>query len=386
MENFSRVRADIDLDAFADNFAEICRCAGHTPVAAVIKADGYGHGAGILSEILEEEEDCWGYAVATAAEAFRLREAGRKKPIMILGYTFPEEYEEMIRQQIRFTVFTPEMARQISAAAAAAGETAYIHIKLDTGMGRIGFQITEADADEIAAVCALPGIRAEGIFTHFAKADETDKTYTRGQEAAFASMIDMLKKRGVEIPIRHVSNSAAIVELPEYRKSLVRAGIILYGLWPSEEVDRSLIRLRPVMSIKSRVVHVKTLPAGRSISYGGTFVTQRESRIATVPVGYADGYPRQLSNRGFVLVHGQRAPIAGRVCMDQFMIDVTDIPDVVPGDEVVLLGRDGGEEITMEELGDLSGRFNYEFACDIGKRVPRNYYKDGKLTAQCGSL
>ena len=379
---FGRVHADIDLDAFSHNFTEICRCAGNTPVAAVIKTDGYGHGAEVLSGLLEEEEQCWGYAVATAHEAFSLRGAGRKKPILILGYTFPEEYEEMIRQEIRFTVFTTEMAENIAAAAERVGRPALVHIKLDTGMGRIGFQITPEDADCIEEICRMQNIRVEGIFTHFAKADETDKTYTRQQEANFTRMTELLAERGISIPVQHVSNSAAIVEMPEFRKDLVRAGIILYGLWPSDEVDHDRIRLEPVMSIRSTIVHVKTLPAGSSISYGGTFVTQRESRIATIPVGYGDGYPRQLSNKGWVLIRGKRAPITGRVCMDQFMVDVTDIPEAVPGDEVILLGKSGSEEITMDDLGALSGRFNYEFACDIGKRVPRNYYQNGELIAR----
>ena len=222
----------------------------------------------------------------------------------------------------------------------------------------------------------------EGIFTHFSRADETDKTFTVKQLNAYLHMIDMLKKRGVEIPLHHVSNSAAITDLPEANMDLVRAGIIIYGLWPSNEVQKDVIDLWPVMELKSHVVHVKTLEPGRLISYGGTYEVQKEQKIATIPVGYGDGYARSLSNKGYVLIHGKRAPICGRVCMDQFMVDVTDIPNVEVGDEVVLIGRDGEEEITMEAIGELSGRFNYEFACDLGKRIPRVYDYKGRITGR----
>ena len=246
-------------------------------------------------------------------------------------------------------------------------------------MSRIGYQVTEEAANEMAQIAALPHIIVEGIFTHFARADEADKTYAHQQIKLFKEMIGMLEERGLHIPIKHCSNSAAIVELPEANMDMVRAGITLYGLWPSEEVDKSRIDLRPALSLVTHVAYVKELEAGRQISYGGTYTTEEKRIIATIPVGYADGYARGLSNKGDVLIHGKRAPIRGRVCMDQFMVDVTDIPDVKCGDKVILIGRDGKEQITMEEVGERSGRFNYEFVCDLGKRIPRVYVHGGEV-------
>jgi alanine racemase len=384
MKEYSRVHADIDLDAFSYNLQQIknCRADSGTKIMAVIKTDGYGHGALALSEVMEQDEDIWGYAVASVDEGKILRRAGRRKPILILGYSFPDQYEEMIELDIRTAVFSYETARQISKAARRLGKTAKIHIKLDTGMSRIGFAITEDSADDIVSISQLPNLEIEGIFTHFARADEKDKRFTECQAEAFDRMIDLLMVRGLRIPIHHISNSAGIIDLPQYNKDLVRAGIILYGLWPSDEVDRSRISLKPLMSIHSQVVLVKKLGPGKSISYGGTYKTSSDEIIATVPVGYGDGYPRSLSNKGYVLIRGCRAPIRGRVCMDQFMVDVTHIPDVQQGEPVTLLGRDGEQEITMEELGELSGRFNYELACDLSKRIPRNYLKNGEIVSQ----
>lgn len=379
MDRYSRVRAEVDLDAFAHNLDEIERIVGpDTKVAAVIKTDGYGHGAVPLAGVLEPRQSVWGYAVATAAEGIELREAGFQKPILILGYSFPEVYEDIAACDLSPTVFSLETAGQLSAEAQKQGKTLRVHIKLDTGMSRIGYQAEEKNADEIAQIAALPNIMIEGVFTHFAKADERDKRSALEQAAAYERMLGWLAKRGVAVPIRHISNSAGIIDLPGCRFDMVRAGIILYGLWPSDEVQKETIDLRPVLSLKSRIVHVKTLPAGRTVSYGGTYELASERVIATIPVGYGDGYPRSLSNRGYVLIGGKRAPIVGRVCMDQFMTDVTDIPGVKAGDEATLVGADGDERITMEELGDLSGRFNYEFACCLGKRIPRVYYRGGK--------
>ena len=274
---------------------------------------------------------------------------------------------------MRLTVYSYEMAGQIAEAAKTAGVTARIHIKIDTGMSRIGYQATEESADEIAKISTLKGIDIEGIFTHFARADEADKTFTLKQLRQFHSMIGMLEERQIKIPIKHCSNSAGIAELPQANMDCVRAGIILYGLWPSDEVKKDSIALKPIMELKSRIIHIKTLEAGRSISYGGTYCLKEPRKVATVPVGYADGYPRSLSNKGYVLIRGQKAPILGRICMDQFMVDVTDIKDVQVLDTVTLLGRDGAFFLSMEELSAISGRFNYEFACDIGKRVKRIY-------------
>lgn len=380
MNRYSRVYAEIDLDAVLSNMEAMRgNISEHTQIMAVIKADGYGHGAVKIAEAIDALEYLYGYAVATVEEGLILRNHGITKPILILGYAFPEQYEAMIRAEIRPTVFTEAMAEELSAAAKKMGMDCKIHFAVDTGMGRIGYQVTEEAADEMARLAKLPHIMVEGIFTHFARADETDKTPTFRQIEMFERMVVMLKERGISIPIHHCSNSAGIVEVPEANMDLVRAGITLYGLWPSEEVDRTKINIKPALSLITHVAYVKELEAGRAISYGGTYVTAEKRKIATIPVGYADGYARSLSNKGDVLIHGKRAPIRGRICMDQFMVDVTDIPDVKNGDEVILIGSDGSETITIEELGRISGRFNYEFVCDLGKRIPRVFVHKGKV-------
>lgn len=382
MINYPRVHADIDLDAIRHNMDEMHRLVDpHTKLMAVIKTDGYGHGAIPIARELEEIDYVYGYAVAAEEEALALRADGIKKPILILGYTFPEQYEALLQAQITPAIFTVEAAKLLSETAGRMQMTAHIHIKLDTGMGRVGFLISEESADQIAQIAKLPHIMIEGMFTHFAKADEKDKTSANKQLSEFLRMADMLEERGVHIPLKHCSNSAGILDLPQANLDIVRAGITLYGLHPSEEVHLERMDMRPVMSLKSQVAHVKTLPAGYGISYGATYVTPDERRIATIPVGYGDGYARSLSNQGDVLIRGRRAPICGRVCMDQFMVDVTDIPGVCVGDTVTLIGTDGEEHITLEELGEKSGRFNYEFACDLGKRIPRVFYKGGRRVA-----
>lgn len=382
MTNYPRVHADIDLDAIRHNMEEMYRLIDpHTKLMAVIKTDGYGHGAIPIARELETLDYVYGYAVAAEEEALALREDGIKKPILILGYTFPEQYETLLHAQITPAIFTMEAAKLLSETAGRLQTTAHIHIKLDTGMGRVGFLVSEESADVIAQIAKLPHIMIEGMFTHFAKADETDKTSANRQLSEFLRMAEFLEARGVHIPLKHCSNSAGILDLPQANLDIVRAGITLYGLHPSEEVHLERMDMRPVMSLKSRVAHVKTLPAGYGISYGATYVTPDERRIATIPVGYGDGYARSLSNQGDVLIRGSRAPICGRVCMDQFMVDVTDIPGVCVGDTVTLIGTDGEEHITLEELGEKSGRFNYEFACDLGKRIPRVFYKGGRRVA-----
>ncbi len=380
MNRYSRVHAEIDLDAVLHNMEAMHRnISAGTKIMAVIKADGYGHGAVEIAEAIDGLSYVFGYAVATVEEGLILRNHGIDKPILILGYVFPDQYEDMIRAGIRPTVFTREMADELSQVAVRLQMDCPVHFAVDTGMSRIGYQADAGAADEITELSRLPRIRAEGIFTHFARADEADKTRTHQQLALFVQMLEMLRERGLSIPIRHCSNSAGIVDLPEANMDLVRAGITIYGLWPSEEVDHGRVDLQPALSLVTHVAYVKELPAGREISYGGTYTTAEPRMIATIPVGYADGYARGLSNRGDVLIHGRRAPIRGRVCMDQFMVDVTDIPDVRCGDRVVLIGRDGDEKITMEEVGARSGRFNYEFACDLGKRIPRVYRSKGKI-------
>lgn len=373
----NRVRADIDLDAVLYNMESMHKkLKPGTKIAAVVKADAYGHGAVEISRVLENLPYLWGYAVATSNEAMQLVEAGRKKPIIILGLSFPEQFEEIVENDLRPAVCTYETAQALSDIAAEKNKVCRIHIKVDTGMSRIGFQVTPESADTVARISKLPNIMIEGIFTHFARADESSKAPAYEQFKQFEKMIAMVEEKGVQIPLKHCSNSAGIVEIPECNMDMVRAGITLYGLWPSEEVDKTKISLKPVMSLRSRVAYVKELLPGRQISYGGTFTVKKKMTVATVPVGYGDGYARGLSNKGWVLIKGQKAPICGRVCMDQCMVDVTDIPGVKIGDTVTLLGKDADEEITMGQLGELSGRFNYEFACLITPRVPRIYHEN----------
>ena len=381
MNRYSRVHAEIDLDAILHNMdAMRGNIAKDTKIMAVIKADGYGHGAVEIAETIEKLDYLYGYAVATVEEGLILRNHGIQKPILILGYVFPDQYVDMIKAGIRPTVFTREMAEKLSVAAASIGRDCKIHFAIDTGMSRIGYQVTEEAADEMAQLSKLPHIIVEGIFTHFATADEADKSRTNVQYEKFSSFIDRVEKElSLKIPLRHCSNSASILELPDMHMDAVRAGIILYGMWPSDEVKRDGIVLEPLLSLKSRIAYIKELDAGQEISYGGTFRTAHPMRVATIPVGYADGYPRGLSNKGDVLIAGKRARILGRVCMDQFMVDVTKIPEAKVGDVATLIGTDGIETITMEEIGDRSGRFNYETACCLGKRIPRVYEKDGKI-------
>ena len=380
MNKHSRVCANIDLSAVMHNMEAMHQNIDpDTKIMAVIKADGYGHGAVPIAKEIEHLDYVYGYAAATVEEGMILRNNGIQKPILILGYIFPDQYEEVIQAEICPSVFTLEMAEELSAAAEKVGKDCRMHFAVDTGMSRIGYQVTEEAADEMAQIAKLPHMIVEGIFTHFAKADEYDKTFTKEQIQKFRKMIAMMEDRGVSIPVKHCSNSAGIAEIREANMDMVRAGITLYGLWPSEEVDQNSLDLKPVMELKTHVAYVKDLEAGRAISYGGTFVAPKKMRIATIPVGYGDGYPRSLSNKGYVLIHGKRADIVGRVCMDQLMVDVTDIPEVQPWDLVTLVGRDGDDGITMEELAEASGGFHYELACIFGKRVPRVYVKGGKI-------
>lgn len=378
MEKNSRVCAHVDLDAVLYNAESIHKnIAENTKIMAVIKTDGYGHGAVEIARELERLDYIYGYGVATVEEGIILRKKGMKKPILILGYVFREHYYDVVKYDIAPAVFTIDMARDLSKAAIVAEKDCRIHLAVDTGMGRIGYKVNEESADEMEQITKLPHIIVEGIFTHFSRADETDRTNTELQIARFQEMNQMLFARGIRIPVKHCSNSAGILEFPEANMDVVRAGIILYGIFPSEEVSREKLPLKPVMTLNSHVAYVKTLEKGCPVSYGGTYVTEKETVIATIPVGYGDGYCRGLSNKGYVLIHGKKAPITGKVCMDQFMVDVTEIPDVKVGDKVTLIGKNGDLEITFEEIGALSGRFHYEFACDLGKRIPRVFYKNG---------
>ncbi len=376
MEEYSRAKAVISLDAIAHNFMEMKKNLKQgTKMIAVIKADGYGHGALAIARLVEEYDYIWGFAVAAAQEAMELKAAGMKKPILILGIVFEESFEELIREDIRITVCSLEMAAGLSGEALRQGKTVHIHLALDTGMSRIGFADTKKSAEEIQKIAMLPNLEIEGMFTHFARADEYDRTPALVQLERYLAFADMLKETGVKIPILHCSNSAGIIRVPEANLNLVRAGITIYGIYPSNEVERDIIQLEPAMELISHITYVKEVGPGAAVSYGGTYVTDRITRIATIPVGYADGYPRALSNKGRVLIHGKTARILGRICMDQFMADVTHIPEASAGDQVTLIGKDGDEMISIEELGDLSGRFSYEFACGISKRVPRVYIK-----------
>lgn len=381
LENYQRVYAAIDLSAVLENMERMHEnLSPGTKMIGVIKTDGYGHGAVPIGRELEKLPYVFGYATATAEEAFLLRRAGLVKPVLVLGYTFPYCYEELIRQNIRPAVFRKDTLEDLNACAGRLKKKAIVHVKVDTGMSRIGIMPDEEGLSFMEWLFGLENIEVEGIFTHFARADETDKAAARAQLSKFTDFVSKAERRtGRAIPLKHCSNSAGILALPEANLSLVRAGITLYGLSPSEEVGKDILSLKPVLSLKSRLVYVKEIGAGTPVSYGGTFVAKERMRIATVPVGYGDGYPRSLSNTGYVLIRGKRAQILGRVCMDQLMVNVSDIPGVSEGDEVTLIGSDGGEEITMEKLGELSGRFNYELACDLGKRIPRVYLKEGKI-------
>ena len=383
MKEYNRVYAKIDLDAAAYNMEQMKnRIGGGARLIAVVKTDAYGHGAVPLAEVFEKLDYVWGYAVATLDEGIVLRKHGIKKPILVLGCVFPDQYDDMVRNEIRAAVYMEEMAGKIAEAAERAGKKAYIHIKVDTGMGRIGFPVTEESADIIERISRMENIEVEGMFTHFAKADERDKTYTYEQHRKFMWMKEQMEKRNVEIPYYDCDNSAGIIDFPDMKHDLARAGISTYGMYPSEEVNRDAVDLKPVLSLVSHVIFVKTVEPGTSISYGGTFVAPKQMKVATIPVGYGDGYPRSLSNKGCVLIHGKRARILGRVCMDQFMVDVTDIPEVQFMDQAVLIGEDQDDRITVEELAELSGRFNYEFVCCLGKRIPRVYTSGGQTVKQ----
>lgn len=381
LEKYERVYAAVDLSAALYNMERMHEAVSpQTKMIGVIKTDGYGHGAVPIGRELEKLPYVFGYAVATAEEAFILRRAGLSKPILILGYTFPYSYDELVLQEVRPAVFRKDAVEALDVCAGRLGRKAVVHVKVDTGMSRIGIRPDEEGLGFMEWIAGLAHIEVEGIFTHFARADESDHSAALSQLAKFTAFVEEAERRmGKQIPLKHCSNSAGILTLPQANLSLVRAGITLYGLSPSGEVTKEMLSLRPVLSLKSRLVYVKEIEAGTPVSYGGTFVAKERMRIATIPVGYGDGYPRGLSGKGSVLVRGKRAPILGRVCMDQFMVDVSDIPDVSEGDVVTLIGADGGEEITMEELGELSGRFNYELACCLGKRIPRVYVKDGEI-------
>ena len=379
VNSYQRVCVKIDLDAAALNMKNMkANIAPETKLLAVIKTDGYGHGAPQIASVLEPLDYVWGYATATPEEAHLLRNSGINKPILILAYTFPYCYEMLAESEIRPAVFREDMLEELDQAAARVGRKIKVHVKVDTGMGRIGIFPDESGYAFVERLLQYKNLEFEGIFTHFARADEADKSHAMLQLKLFREFAEGIEKKfQIHIPLKHCSNSAGILEIPEANFDLVRAGITLYGLYPSDEVRKDVIPLKPVLSLHSHIVYIKDVKPGQSISYGGTFTAKENMRVATVPVGYGDGYPRSLSSKGYVLIRGKEAKILGRVCMDQFMVDVTDIPEAENGDEVILIG-DG---ITAELVGDLSGRFNYELVCDLGKRIPRVFYKGGKPIA-----
>ncbi len=377
MNRYLRVHAKIDLDAIYNNIQAVRQKIGEdVSLFAVIKADAYGHGAVPVGLHIQDLVD--GYAVAIVEEGVELRKSGIQKNIIILGYTDPTQYAAILRYGMEQTVYAYDMAKRLSDLAVAMGSIAKIHIKLDTGMGRLGFLPNEQSIEAIKDISRLPNICIEGLYTHFAKADMEDREYTDNQLNTFISFAKQLEAAGVPIHVKHAANSAAIMDYPESYFDQVRCGIVTYGLYPSKEIEQQHLNITPAMELKTHIVAVKEVPEGTSIGYGGTYVTKGVRRIATIPVGYGDGYPRSLSNKGRVLIRGQSAPIVGRICMDQFMVDITDILDAREGDTVVLVGKDGDAILPVEEVADIAGSFNYEFCCNIGRRIPRVYYKNGR--------
>lgn len=373
MNRYLRCYAEISLEAIGHNIREVKkRLPEGVKLLGVVKANAYGHGAVPVASYLENQVDY--FATATIEEAVELRENGISAPILILGYVSPSQYGDLVEYDITQTIDSYAQALALEKEAARQNRKAKAHLAVDTGMTRIGFQVTEHDADEAAKIAVLPHIELEGMFTHFSCADQEDKTYCSMQMEKYDKMTALLAERGVTIPLRHICNSAGIMEFDDHRFEMVRSGIITYGIYPSEEVKKERLDLIPALSWKSHVIHVKEVGPGIGVSYGATYVTEKPmTRIATVSAGYADGYPRALSNQGCVLIHGKKAPIIGRICMDQMMVDVTDIPDVQVEDVVTLVGTDGDETITIEEIANPAARFDYEMLCDISSRVTRVY-------------
>lgn len=385
-EILRRTWAEIDLDALAHNFQAVRAAASpKTKICCVVKADGYGHGAVRVARELEAGGADW-FAVSNLEEALQLRQGGVSRPVLVLGFTPAEEAAALCREDISQCVYSTEYARELSRYAQEAGAKVKIHAKIDTGMGRLGFTFQDINRDEAAigevkAACTLPGLVPEGIFTHFAVSDEGREgdAFTMRQFGCFKEMTEALSREGLRFPVRHCANSAALFDYPLSHMDMVRAGVVLYGLLPSRSL-RHAPALRPVLSLRSVVSHVKTVLPGATLSYGRTFTARRETRVATVPVGYADGYPRRLEEGGAqVLIQGRRCPVLGRICMDQLMADVSALAGVRAGERVTLIGRDGGEEITAAEVASWEGTINYEVVCALSKRVPRVYLKAGRV-------
>lgn len=370
--------AEIDLDKIKYNIQQIRNMVKDKEIIAVIKADGYGHGAVDIAPVLLEN-GVSRLAVAVLSEAIELRSKDIKAPIIILGYTPLECSEELIKYDIEQTVYDLDYAKSLSKEAVKLGKKAKIHIAVDTGMGRIGFLPNEESINQVYEISKLEGIEIVGAFTHFASADESDKEYTKEQFKKFKWFFDNLAERGVNIKLKHAANSAAIMDLPDTHLDAVRAGIILYGYYPSNEVNKEKLSIKPALTLKTTVVHVKTLKAGSYVSYGRTFKAERDTVVATLPIGYADGYSRALSGKGKVIINGKYAKIIGRVCMDQCMVDVTEIENVKVGDEVILLGEDGDLKFNADDMAEIMDTINYEVICMLKQRVPRVYRKNKKI-------
>jgi alanine racemase len=382
----SLVWAEIDLKAIAHNVAELRRITQpKARLMAVVKANGYGHGTIEVAQCaLQNGAETLG--VARIEEGIRIREAGIKAPVLIFGYTLPDRADDLLKYELTTCVYTAASARKLSRTAAALGKKIKAHLKVDTGMGRLG-QLPQnfepdhstaiaADAiEETLAIAGLEGLELEGIWTHFASADSADKSYAEKQLHLFKDYLKHLSKAGLNPPVRHAANSAALMDMPQSHFDMVRPGIAIYGLYPSDEVRKKKLTLKPAMALKARIIHLKKVPAGFKVSYGSTHETQQPTAIATVPVGYADGLNRLLSSRGQMLVHGQRVPIIGRVCMDLTMLDVGSIENVQPGDEVVVFGQQGNETLSVDEMAGLLNTINYEIVSTITARVPRVYLK-----------
>ena len=374
-----RTWAEIDLDALKYNFNEV-KSKTTSPVMAIIKADAYGHGVNMVADTLLKEGAAW-FGVATADEAIELRNLGYTTPILILGVIFPEEYHSIIERDVSFALSSYLDAAEIQNVAKAMGKKALLHIKVDTGMGRLGFAVNEKSVEEILKISKMDYLEIQGIFSHMSKADEADKTYANGQFEKFTAICRALEDKGVALPIKHLANSASIATLPHTHFDMVRSGIVNYGLKPSEDVGEEHIRLKPVMTLKSKITHIKTVEEDLPISYGGNFVAKKGSKIATVAIGYADGLSRVLSGKIKFLVKGHYAPVVGNICMDQCMIDITDFDDINTHDEVIIFGSDGNNTISVDSVALLLGTINYEVVCSVARRVPRAYIQNSKVIA-----
>ena len=366
---------EIDLSALRHNFRAIRRRLGPEPrIICVVKADAYGHGAVECARVLEQEGAAM-FAVATVAELRQLRKAGIELPTLVLGHVPESRYPEMLALNGTFALYDALQAKAVSDAACKAGVTAHVHVKVDTGLTRLGFAVDEESASRCAMACSLPNIQADAVYSHFAKADSEEKEFSLLQHGRFLQFIWLCKSQGLVFPWRHIANSAAICDLPDVWHEGARPGIILYGSYPSDQVQP--LPLRPVMSVKARVVSLREVPQGTPVSYAGLWTAARESRVAVLPIGYADGLLRQLMGKMQVLIHGRRAPQLGLICMDQIMVDVTDIPEAALGDEAVIVGAQEGESIPFSELSSLAQTIDYEFMCAFRQRLPR-VFRDGE--------